>query len=262
MVDFISIESDSPEVNETDLSTDQKYLLEICRTVISGNCGESLAQRDPGKVSHSRWLTLANRLLRLYVGTPTASENLRILVTYIVKVYAPVWFIIKCHSHCKNGAKNLFELVRRSRYLSEDLRAVIDPVIQRNAYFGHPENIILAMLCDDRQHIRELALRRILNARSKEKGKTIRNFQIPALNLEAQDYIALINWQDYKITEPPLTMRYSEHELKEIIALGCVTEDGTIMQFPNFPCHTQAVERCVKLVTEASSAVCGPEMVS
>jgi len=27
--------------------------------------------------------------------------------------------------------------------------------------------------------------------------------------------------------------------------------------FPKLPCHTQAVERCVKLVTESSSAVCG-----
>lgn len=26
-----------------------------------------------------------------------------------------------------------------------------------------------------------------------------------------------------------------------------------------FPCHSQAVERCVKLVTEASAAVCGYE---
>lgn len=26
-----------------------------------------------------------------------------------------------------------------------------------------------------------------------------------------------------------------------------------------FPCHSQAIERCVKLVTEASSKVCGPE---
>ena len=25
----------------------------------------------------------------------------------------------------------------------------------------------------------------------------------------------------------------------------------------NFPCHTQAVERCIKLVTEASQSVCG-----
>nr|CAI5853009.1 unnamed protein product [Callosobruchus analis] len=36
---------------------------------------------------------------------------------------------------------------------------------------------------------------------------------------------------------------------------GCVKKDGTIMQFQQFPYHTQAVERRVKLVM--ISAVCG-----
>ena len=29
-----------------------------------------------------------------------------------------------------------------------------------------------------------------------------------------------------------------------------------VIDFPKYPCHTQAVKRCVKLVTEASSAAC------
>ena len=31
------------------------------------------------------------------------------------------------------------------------------------------------------------------------------------------------------------------------------------IDFPRFPCHTQAVERVIKLVTESSLSVCGPE---
>ncbi|KAF2899676.1 hypothetical protein ILUMI_06499 [Ignelater luminosus] len=31
------------------------------------------------------------------------------------------------------------------------------------------------------------------------------------------------------------------------------------MDIPTYPCHTQATERCVKLVTEASAMVCGKE---
>ena len=41
--------------------------------------------------------------------------------------------------------------------------------------------------------------------------------------------------------------------MKELISQG---ESPTI-DFPRFPCHTQSVERCVKLVTDASNAVCG-----
>ena len=63
----------------------------------------------------------------------------------------------------------------------------------------------------------------------------------------------LINWQESPITEPPLTKNISDEDLKLLVASG----DTPVVDFPQFPCHTQAVERCVKLVTEASAAVCG-----
>lgn len=42
----------------------------------------------------------------------------------------------------------------------------------------------------------------------------------------------------------------------EIISFVKSGGQSTI-EFERFPCHTQAVERCVKIVTEASLAVCG-----
>jgi hypothetical protein len=36
-------------------------------------------------------------------------------------------------------------------------------------------------------------------------------------------------------------------------------EDTPRLDFARYPCHTQAVERHIKLVTEASEVVCGPE---
>jgi hypothetical protein len=215
---------------------------------------------------HSRWLTTANRLLRLYISTKNPSTNLKILTNYVMKVYAPSWFTIKMKPSCTQGTRHLFETVCLSRYLPEELKLVIDPVIQRNAYFGHPENILLAMLTDERKHIRELGLRRILKARARKKfpsrsnkkrksteTKVIREFVIPKLNFQATDYVDLINWQESHITEPPLTMNISDEDLKLLVASG----NTPVVDFPQFPCHTQAVERCVKLVTEASAAVCG-----
>jgi len=40
-----------------------------------------------------------------------------------------------------------------SRYLEPEYPRIVDTIIQRNAYFGHSENNILAMLTDDRQAI-------------------------------------------------------------------------------------------------------------
>lgn len=252
---FEQIIGNLPVLSElNDLSTDQKYLYEMCQAIESGHCSAGLAKRNPGKMSHARWLTTANRVLRLYISTKEPSHELKTLTTYILKVYAPLWFSIKVHSSCKDGAQHLWKTVKLSRYLSEDLKNIIDPVIQRNGYFAHPENILLAMISDERQHIRELGIRRILKARTQAKGKQVRLFNIPKINFNADDYYGLVDWT--RVTEPPLTMHISDEELKNIIHNN---QADALIDFPRFPCHTQAVERCVKLVTEAAAAVCGAD---
>ena len=137
------------------------------------------------------------------------------------------------------------------RKLNEETKAIVAPVIQRNAYFAHVENILLCMLQDERNHIRELAWRKIKKSRTNFKDKTIRTYIIPELNFEANDYINLINWQKSVVTEPPLTKMFSNDQIDDFI------KEQHILEIPKFPCHTQAVERCIKLVTDASLAVCG-----
>ena len=63
----------------------------------------------------------------------------------IIRVYAPIWFTIKSHSSCKDGARHFHQQVARSRYLSQEKKNIIDPVLHHNSYFAHAENIILAM---------------------------------------------------------------------------------------------------------------------
>ncbi|KAK4883922.1 hypothetical protein RN001_000193 [Aquatica leii] len=229
VVKFRKIAVSLPEIDLNELSTDQQYLYDICNGISKGIISSSLSQREPGKMAHSRWLTTANRLLRLYISTKNPSYNLTILTEYVMKVYAPTWFEIKI----------------RPSY----------PVLQRNGYFGHPENLLLAMLADDRKYIRELGLRRILKCRqAKHNVNLVREFNIPSFNFNADDYFELVSWQSLTITEPPLTVKTSDNELQEMIS-----DVPAEIEMLKFPCHSQAVERCVKLVTEASAAVCGYE---
>jgi len=60
------------------LSSDQKYLYEIGIAVQNGHSRfpKQLLVRDPGQVCESRWLTKANRILRLYISTENPSEAL------------------------------------------------------------------------------------------------------------------------------------------------------------------------------------------
>lgn len=52
-------------------------------------------------------------------------------------------------------------------------------------------NSFLAMIIKDRRPIRELGLRRIIEAR-KVKSNSVRVFKLPKLNFQAADYIDII----------------------------------------------------------------------
>jgi len=107
------------------------------------------------------------------------------------------------------------------------------------------------MLTDNRKHIQELAERRILGARSEQYRLWI--FCIPRVNLPATDYIDLIDWQKSQISEPPILANTEVNDLEMLVA----SHEVPVLKFLGYPCHTQSVEPCVKLVTKASAALCG-----
>ncbi|CAH0397212.1 unnamed protein product [Chilo suppressalis] len=113
-----------PKEIESSLSTDQEYLYQIYQAVSSGSCSQVLSNRNPGKMVHSRWLTTANRILRLYVTTPNPSRQLIKLTEYIVN--ASLWFYIKKDSSFKLGPTHVYKLIYFSRCLSSDIKKVID----------------------------------------------------------------------------------------------------------------------------------------
>src|SRR5271163_4312833 len=103
------------------------------------------------------------------------------------------------------------------------------------------------MLTDERVHIRELAYRRLMAARKEAEStgaKTIRQFRVPSLNFDAADYTELLDWQTLDRSSPPVMKDMSDNEM-----IACVQTKATDkVDFPRFPCHTQATERCIPLV--------------
>jgi len=65
----------------------------------------------------------------------------------------------------------------------------------------------------------------------------------------------MLDWTKVQVTEPPLTEDISDADIRLYVKNG----GESALEFPRFPCHTQTVERCVKVVTDASMSVCGPE---
>ena len=99
----------------------------------------------------------------------------------------------------------------------------------------------------------ELAWRKILKSRN-EKHATgrIHTFRVPALNFDTENYANLINWSDTTVIEPSLTTGIPTTDIQEMIK----TKKFNLL-FCQYPCHTQSVERQIKVVTETSLAVCG-----
>ncbi|GBN57102.1 hypothetical protein AVEN_181291-1 [Araneus ventricosus] len=65
--------------------------------------------------------------------------------------------------------------------------------------------------------------------------------------------IEIINWKSCVVYPPPMLRDLSEDVIKSLIN----SDTTPIREIQKFPCHTQAVERCIKLVTKALNKVCG-----
>ena len=135
-------------------------------------------------------------------------------------------------------------------YPVPDLQALVHPVLSRNADWCHPEAILLAMVADSRRDVRERAVARILACRREAESESdceIRQFRLPRINIAAEDRESLISWERESVTEPPLTRALSDEQIEALA--------DQPLEVQPYPLHTQAVERAVKIVTEASSVV-------
>ena len=76
----------------------------------------------------------------------------------------------------------------------------------------------------------------------------IRRFEVTQINCKAQSYHNIANIDAEKIAEPPLLQSLSLMEIQNLRSAPLKV---------SHPCRNQAVERHIKLVTEASSVTIG-----
>jgi len=155
---------------------------------------------------------------------------------------------IKCRARCTEGSRHFLEQIRLQRMFPVDIKNTIWSVIQRNSYWAHEDNVLLAMLADDDLANRQAAISKIKTIRQApiSTQRQVREFLPPAVDESVETLTDLLP-PDCAF-EPPLTMQLSVEQLEKI------AEEPIHMEMP---CHSQAVERCVRMVTEASSQVYG-----
>ena len=137
--------------------------------------------------------------------------------------------------------------------MTQRVRDVVNRILQSNGFFAHPENIVISMLMEEQENVRELALRRILKCGSNSSMER-RKFVVPKVLFDAEhDYVRLsidrlASYYNQRTSCNSFCFKYHHRKLER-------TANAAFGIFPKFPCHTQAIERAVKLVTEASACV-------
>lgn len=204
-----------PNIDEWKIRDDQRYLYEMVLAVHRGVCDDRLASLKPGALNLSRWLTTASRILRLYVTQPVASPELSMMAFFVMKVYAPFWFLVKDQPQGMHGSRHLFKYIQWTRQLPQDIQAVVQRSIQINGFFCHPENILLSMITDANKEVRVEGYNKILDSRVNPRDN-IRQFIVPEIKFDCDSYTKMIDWNAVgPITEPPCIQFYPQMSLLE-----------------------------------------------
>ena len=81
----------------------------------------------------------------------------------------------------------------------------------------------------------------------------IRYFHLPKIDFNATHYYNLVLYVDDWL-EPILTRSYSTEDLRTY-----TVENIDIFDFPDIPCHSQHVERTIRLVSETATKLADPK---
>ena len=187
----------------------------------------------------------------------------KIFVKYVILLYAKEWFTIKNNPLCTDGTNNLFSIIKSIRDYDINVFNIVKNSLNRNSFFAHSENVLLAMLADENavrmkmiKSIRDYdinmynnafrmkAVVKILQARGLQSSKILGEFNVPKLNLNCEYYDIIDKNEEW--LEPPLT-----YDIDSEIFASYNNLNVHLFYFPH-PCHSQAVDRHVKIVSEAS----------
>ena len=205
-----------------------------------------------------RWLTTGVRILVYYMSHHDLNEDgaevLRLLTTFVAQVYLPMFFSIKGKHLISNGSSHQVTLIRLWRQQDVRVQEATKPYLLMEAWWAHPEPLLLNLLASDEKSDREFAIQKVLAIRKDSEKGTLctRDYTVPkSVNLNANGLKDLIAWDQDPITEPVFTALLSNDELRAL--------SETPLCAPGYSCHTQSCERAVQGVAEASKRICGWE---
>ena len=115
--------------------------------------------------------------MRYYGSVKNPSEILIELAEFCINLYFPSWFEIKRCKTITSGAKIFFNMINGVNRLSNTrVKNIGLHCLQINAFFAHPEMILIAMLGNDDSQIRNKAVNKIMQIRRDTATSTDNDF--------------------------------------------------------------------------------------
>ena len=106
---------------------------------------------------------------------------------------------LQVKSYIEDGAKNVSAGIKFLSSQPTKVQEAAKKSMQTNAYFAHSSNLLLSMLADSEESIRQKAVNSILEIRNenrdsrvKRTSQGIRIFRIPELNWNATHFSEII----------------------------------------------------------------------
>ena len=135
-------------------------------------------------------------------------------------------------------------MIQAIHHLNEkDIAGITLPIIQRNCFCLQLGNFLAALLYSKEENHRAQAMKKILESRTNPiliprhgEKNGMRINVIPTINFNSQEWSMLINLEDVE-------------EFNDEVIANIAQNRGTP---PNIPCHSQTVERAVKLTSDSS----------
>lgn len=87
--------------------------------------------------------------------------ELKVLVLFIMNTYVTQWFSIKRIHSMIHTVKHMLKSIITLHYLLKILQVVLDSIMERQAFFSHTRNLLLAMMTHEIEHIREVRFSQI-----------------------------------------------------------------------------------------------------
>jgi hypothetical protein len=203
--------------------------------IACGKIDSHYVNKIPGPAFHARWLTTVTQILILYSREPEPSPNLCTIVRFILEVYGPFWFEIKKENNFSKGPKIILEMSKAIKTFPAEVQEAALPSLRRNSFCLYPEHYLACSLFSVNEEHRSKAVSHILQIRKNKGNSKLRVPQIPDYDIDCEDWGNMIDLSSIQLCEPPCVAGLSDSENKR--------------KPPNFPLHSQSVERAVKVTS-------------